>query len=67
MSKRTENLLRKAGEALNDGRDPFETWFLSEHQVTLDEVYGLSETLGEMALARADSMRAMRVLVKGER
>jgi hypothetical protein len=38
-------LLRKAAEALNDGRDPLTNPFLSEHDVTLDECYDLASHL----------------------
>lgn len=42
---RTKPLLLLAAAALDDGRDPFSDAFLSEHGVTLDECYGLSEQL----------------------
>ena len=44
MSRHTD-LLKKAGDALADGRDPFATDFLVENEVTLDEVYSLSELM----------------------
>jgi len=34
-----------AAEALNDGRDPLTTPFLSENHVTFDECYSLAEHL----------------------
>jgi len=42
---RSTDLLRKAAEALEDGRDPLANPFLSEHDVTLDECYSLAEQL----------------------
>jgi hypothetical protein len=36
-------LLTAAADALSDGRDPFDHHFLVENEVTLDEVYDLSE------------------------
>lgn len=42
---RIEKLLTAAADALADGRDPFEHSFLVEHEVTLDEVYTLSELI----------------------
>jgi hypothetical protein len=39
------DLLRKAAAALNDGRDPLTTPFLSDNDVTLDECYDLAEHL----------------------
>jgi hypothetical protein len=41
----TASLLRKAAEALDDGRDPLHESFLSDNQVTLDEAYTLAEML----------------------
>ena len=45
---RMKVLAQAAVEALEDGRDPLEISFLTEHGVTLDEAYSLAET---MALA----------------
>lgn len=44
-STRESELLRLAAEAMDDGRSPFDSGFLIEHGVTLDEVYDLSETI----------------------
>ncbi len=42
---RVRELLLKAAEAMEDGRDPFSGDFLSANNVTLDECYTLSEQL----------------------
>lgn len=42
---RTSELLKAAADALDDGRDPLTTPFLSDHAVTLDECYDLAEWL----------------------
>lgn len=42
---RNIDLLKLAGAALADGRDPFDHGFLVEHEVTLDEVYDLSDLM----------------------
>lgn len=39
---RVRALLRKAADALVDGRDPFDHAFLVENEVTLDEVFAMS-------------------------
>lgn len=44
MSRRND-LLEAAAEAMDRAEDPFHVSFLSEHKVTLDEAYDLSETL----------------------
>jgi hypothetical protein len=44
MSRHTD-LLKTAADALSDGRDPFAADFLVEHEVTLDEVYDLSDLM----------------------
>jgi hypothetical protein len=40
-------LLRKAAEALEDGRSPLASSFLSEHDVTLDQLHALA---GQLAI-----------------
>lgn len=42
---RLDDLLNLAAAAMEDGRDPFHEAFLIEHEVTLDEVFSLSEML----------------------
>jgi len=39
---RQSDLLKAAADALDDGRSPLEGAFLTEHEVTLDELYGLA-------------------------
>lgn len=46
---RAHDLVRLAAESMDRGEDPFHASFLSEHEVTLDEVYDLSETLAQAA------------------
>jgi len=41
----TSGLLRKAADALDDGRDPLTNPFLSENDVTLDQCFTLAEQL----------------------
>lgn len=43
--QRVVELMNAAADALDDGRDPFQEAFLTNHNVTLDEVYILSEAL----------------------
>ncbi len=45
---RNMELLAKAADAFADGRDPFSTPWLSEHGVTLDECYALSQSIAEL-------------------
>lgn len=40
---RSITLLKLAAEAMEDGRDPFNTSFLVEHVVTADEMFTLSD------------------------
>ena len=49
MSRATD-LLRKAADALDDGRDPLTLPFLSDNDVTLDECYEMAENLASGAL-----------------
>ncbi len=42
---RSFDLLYRAANALEDGIDPFESSWLSENEVTLDEAYDLSDQL----------------------
>jgi hypothetical protein len=42
MQSRIFKLLGEASKAFADGRDPFSTEWLSEHDVTLDECQDLS-------------------------
>lgn len=46
MSRKKE-LLALAADAMDKGEDPFHISFLSEHEVTLDEVYDMSETIAQ--------------------
>lgn len=48
MSRMT-NLVGLAADAMDKGEDPFHVSFLSEHRVTLDEAYDMSETLATAA------------------
>lgn len=41
----TAQLLRAAADALEDGRDPLASPFLSDNDVTLDQCYSLAEQL----------------------
>ena len=57
----TAELLRLAADALDDGRDPLTTPFLSEHEVTLDDCFTLAGqlALGARIVAKAiDSPRS---------
>lgn len=45
MTDRTKQLLTAVAAALDDGMDPFEVDFLSEHNVTFDECHTLAEAL----------------------
>jgi hypothetical protein len=49
---RMRSLVKAAAEALDDGKDPFDGWFLDENKVTLDEAYELADTTA-MALRLA--------------
>jgi hypothetical protein len=42
---RSAELLKAAADALEDGRDPLELSFLTEHSVSLDECCNLAESL----------------------
>jgi cysteine synthase len=42
---RSTELLQAAARTLEDGCNPFETSWLVEHEVTIDEVYDLSDQL----------------------
>lgn len=42
---RETELLNAAADAMADGRDPFHESFLVEHDVSLNEVYDMSETI----------------------
>ena len=44
--------LAEAAAALDEGKDPFETWFWTENHVTLDEAYEFAE-MTAMALRMA--------------
>lgn len=44
MSRQTD-LLRKAADTLDDGRDPLSTPFLDENTVTLHECYGMADLM----------------------
>jgi len=62
--KRTKELLLKAANALGEGIDPFSHGWLSENEVTLDECFGLSETIsviikGSMALKQEDRIKLL--------
>jgi hypothetical protein len=61
------DLLRKAAELFEDGRDPFETNFLSDNNVTLDECMSLSEAIGLIlkGFLRADKDTQNIVVVNG--
>ena len=41
----SSELLLAAAEALEDHSDPLSTWFLTEHDVTLDQAASLAEQL----------------------
>jgi len=43
--KRSRELLKIACDSLESGNDPFDHSFLTENDVTLDECYGLSDSL----------------------
>lgn len=45
VSPRQAHLLAKAAEALNNLTSPFETWWLSENEVAINECATLSETI----------------------
>lgn len=55
MADRKVELLLAAADALDEGIDPFSTSWLSEHEVTLNECYTLSDNLaiGARMLAMA--------------
>lgn len=56
---RLDFLLEKASEAFADARNPFETSFLTEHNVTLDECMDLSLAVSAaIDLLRIPLMRA---------
>lgn len=42
---RQSDLLRVAADALEGGRSPLEGAFLTEHEVTLDELFDLADSL----------------------
>lgn len=46
--ERKDELLEKAAASLTDFIDPFSTEWLAENNVTLDEVYNLSATIGHI-------------------
>lgn len=50
---RSSELLKLAADALDDGRDPLAEPFLSDHAVTLDEVYSLAGWLSAGAALMA--------------
>lgn len=50
MSDRKGYLLRKAAEAFGEGIDPFNSDWLTDHQVTADECIDLSSNLGVVVL-----------------
>lgn len=50
---RMPHLLREAAAALEDGRNPLTTPFLSDHDVTLDECYDMAEWLALGAVLMA--------------
>lgn len=61
ISERSKELLRKAAEALEKGMSPFEHWFLSKNEVTLDECMTMSEriaTIIKWFLAQPKKVRA---------
>lgn len=43
--ERMKAILGKVVKALQEGRDPFHTEFLSENEITLDECFGMSEKM----------------------
>jgi hypothetical protein len=45
MSNRIEELLSSAATEFENGRNPFETSWLSDHNVTIDECYDLSDRI----------------------
>lgn len=63
-AKRSKELLRKMAEALQDGRDPFTQEWLSEHEVTLDECFNLSDVVallikGYLASSKEDQHKIL--------
>jgi hypothetical protein len=42
---RSEELLKAAAKALDDGKDPFDGFFLREHDVTANEMFALAENV----------------------
>lgn len=71
MSRRTD-LIRLAADAMDKGEDPFHISFLTEHGVTLDEAYDLSDALAEAArlylhlLANPGELISLRMAAAGE-
>jgi hypothetical protein len=53
---RMPDLLRKAADALNDGRDPLTLPFLSDNDVTCDECFDMAELMAAGAQAVAWAM-----------
>jgi hypothetical protein len=66
---RSSKLLRAAADALENGVDPFSAGFLSEHDVTFDEVSDLADrmAIGAQVTAWAieNPRRAMRIVQAG--
>lgn len=48
IGERSKELLGKAAAALKKGTSPFEHWFLSKHEVTLDECMTMSERMAAL-------------------
>jgi hypothetical protein len=65
---RSSELLKAAADALDDGRNPLDTSFLTEHQVTLYECVDLAEwmAIGAALMAWAiENPRQARTAVAG--
>lgn len=57
---RMDDLLGEAAEAFADGRDPFSTEWLSDHEVTLDECMALSDRIASVLRGYLAAPRVVR-------
>jgi hypothetical protein len=48
LSDRMVDLMSKAADALDELSDPFQTWWLSKNDVSLDECAALSEGIARL-------------------
>ena len=67
LGKRMIKLIDEAAKCFDDGYSPFETEWLSKHEVTLDECIALSNAIGIIlhGYAKLSQKDQMLIITKG--